>query len=208
MEDKELQQLFEAKRTVEANRRRQEKLARMIQAESEKMKVGSRRLWPVWVLSAAACLALLLITLPMLFHSETVAPVQVAQTEVPSPEYTGAPEYPETSGDSGISGTSRVSSAPALSPMVEPVQEPIPFVEQPTFEVEPEPAIQPTDEPAVQPVAPAPRVLRRTSSLIACTEGCTVPEGTTEKADRNIEINLFANNNYADATIYSFEIKK
>ena len=54
MENKELQELFAAKRTTEANRRRQEELRRMMVVESGKRKVeSSRRLWPVWAGAAA-----------------------------------------------------------------------------------------------------------------------------------------------------------
>lgn len=51
MEDKELQELFAAKRTSEANRRRQEALRRMMEASTVKK---SRRLWPVWFGAVAA----------------------------------------------------------------------------------------------------------------------------------------------------------
>ena len=75
-----LSELFDAKRTVEANRRRQEELRRMMAASAAPK---SRRLWPVWALSAAACLALILITLPMLFRSESTESVLVAEAKVP-----------------------------------------------------------------------------------------------------------------------------
>ena len=45
MEDKELQELFAAKRTAEANRRRQEELRRLLEASAAPK---TRRLWPVW----------------------------------------------------------------------------------------------------------------------------------------------------------------
>ena len=67
MEDKELQELFSAKRTVEANRRRQEELRRML-------KKHDRR--PLGI-------AAVLITLPALFRTESVTPLQVAETKVP-----------------------------------------------------------------------------------------------------------------------------
>ncbi len=83
MENKELKALFDAKRTVEANRRRQEELRRMMAASAAPK---SRRLWPVWALSAAASIALLLITLPLLFHSETAEPLLVAEAILPQKE--------------------------------------------------------------------------------------------------------------------------
>ena len=82
MKDKELQELFVAKRTVEANRRRQEELRRMMEAESGKRNVeSSRRLWPVWFGAAAAAVLLLLIALPTLFHRPESTPLMVAQID-------------------------------------------------------------------------------------------------------------------------------
>ena len=83
MEDKELQELFAAKRTVEANRHRQEELRKMLSATAAPK---SRRLWPVWVLSAAASVALLLITMPLLFRNEAADPLLVAEATMPKSE--------------------------------------------------------------------------------------------------------------------------
>lgn len=77
MENNELEQLFEAKRTTEANHRRQEELRRMLE------KRNRRPLWPVWTGAIAAGIAVVLITLPVLFRTESVTPLQVAKTEVP-----------------------------------------------------------------------------------------------------------------------------
>ena len=207
MEDKELQELFDAKRTTEANRRRQEELRRLIEAEAAPK---SRRLWPIWTGSIAAGLALLLLTLSALFNQEGPTPVQMAQVET-ALENNGAPGdsgTPGTPGDSGKTGTSGMSgktkATPAITTIVFPVQEATPLVEQPA----PEPAIQPAEESTVQPATPAPRVMRRTSTLIACTEGCTLPEGTNERKDRNIEVTFFAENANTNNIIYSFEINK
>lgn len=81
MEDKELKQLIDAKRTTEANRRRQEQLARMIEAEGAPK---SRRLWPIWAGGIAASIVLGLMTLPVLMRSEATEPTLIAQTEVPA----------------------------------------------------------------------------------------------------------------------------
>lgn len=84
MENNELEQLFEAKRTAEDNRRRQKELTQMIEGLAlQKAKTHVRPMWPVWTGAVAAGIALLLLTLPALFRTETVSPVQVAQTEVP-----------------------------------------------------------------------------------------------------------------------------
>lgn len=80
MNNKELEQLFEAKRTVETNRRRQEELAKALKAVAAPR---SRRLWPLWTTSAAAGIALLLMTLPSLFGNHDTETVTVAQTELP-----------------------------------------------------------------------------------------------------------------------------
>lgn len=163
MEDKELQEMFAAKRTVEANRRRQEEL-RQLMAASAAPK--SRRLWPVWALSAAASIALLLITLPILFRSETAEPLLVAEaTEIPTPK-----EAPDTNiatatsktRTSRISRTSRKAATTPNTPLLvakaeEPQPEPVPFVEQePVEQEEPEEIIN-----------EGPTIHRRTSTRLA-----------------------------------------
>lgn len=96
MENYELEQLFEAKRTTEANRRRQEELRRMLE------KRNRRPLWPVWTGAIAAGIAVVLITLPVLFRTESVTPLQVAETEVPvvvkEPLEEIAPVFPKATG--------------------------------------------------------------------------------------------------------------
>lgn len=67
---------------------------------------------------------------------------------------------------------------------------------------------QPKQEEEETPAAPVRRVMRRTSTLIACTEGCTLSEGTNERKDRNIEVTFFAENANTNNIIYSFEINK
>ena len=78
MKDKELQELFAANRTTEANRRRQEELRKLLEAQSAPR---SRRLWPVWTLSAAASIALLVIVLPLLFRNVDETPMLVAHAD-------------------------------------------------------------------------------------------------------------------------------
>ncbi len=85
MEDKELQELFAAKRTAKANRRRQEELRRLLEASAAPEATHkTRRLWPVWASAAAAALLLLLITLPALFRQPEAAPLLMARNETPS----------------------------------------------------------------------------------------------------------------------------
>ena len=200
MDDRELQELFAAKRTIEANRRRQEELRRMIEAQAAPK---SRSLWPVWAGAAAACIAVLLITLPALFGSESEKPAVVAEAEVPEVviQHKTTPEAP-TSPSTKQKATKKAETIVTMK-KIETIEE-IETMDntEPIESVEPIHSIE-----TIQPSAPSPRVMRRTSTLLACTEGCTIPEGTKEKADRNIEFNFFANN-YTDATIYSFEKKQ
>lgn len=166
MNDKELEQLFEAKRTAEANRRRQEELARMINATAKR----TRPLWPAWAGAVAAGIAVLLLTLPALFRTEATAPVLVAQTEVPEvtilPETTPE-EVPEPSTrQKAVRKAETVETIEEIEAL-EAIDntEPIESIES-THSIE---TIQPTE-----PVPTAPRVHRRSSTLLACTEGCTI----------------------------------
>ncbi|MCR5445277.1 MAG: hypothetical protein K6E96_06315 [Bacteroidales bacterium] len=209
MEDKELQELFAAKRTTEANRRRQEELRHLIEAQNAR---PSRPLWPVWTGAAAAAIALLLLTLPALFGHETETPSLVAEAEVPE-IVDRQPSQPSPAGQASPAKTTRRASTP--SPSTETIEEPVilhqeePVMDSPVEEspVEAEP-IEETFEETLETVAPAPRILRRQSTIIACTEGCSTPEGNDSKTSRNVQINFFNNDNYADATIYSIPIKK
>ena len=166
MEDKELQELFAAKRTTEANRRRQEELTRMINAKAKR----TRPLWPAWAGAVAAGIAVLLLTLPALFRTEATAPVQVAQTEVP--EVAILPETTPREVPAPSTRQKAVRKAEAVETIeeIEAIEaidntEPIESIES-THSIE---TIQPTE-----PVPTAPRVHRRSSTLLACTEGCTI----------------------------------
>lgn len=175
MEDKELQEMFAAKRTVEANRRRQEELRNMLSATAAPK---SRRLWPVWALSAAACLALLLITLPVLLRSETAAPLLVATaTELPTPAETDSTSITsKSSTTSTTSITSKTSTTkkarkaqatPTLLASVEPE-------EQHREETQEEPLLAQETLPTpstVQEAVPeeSPRIHRRTSTQMICS---------------------------------------
>lgn len=172
MEDKELQKMFAAKRTVEANRRRQEELRNMLSATATPK---SRRLWPVWLGSAAACITLLLIALPMLFRSESPTPLVVAEaSELPTPAETDSTSI--TSKSSTTSITSKTSTTkkarkaqatPTLLASVEPE-------EQPREETQEEPLLAQETLPTpstVQEAVPeeSPRIHRRTSTQMICS---------------------------------------
>lgn len=171
MEDKELQELFAAKRTVEANRRRQETLHQMISTPK------NRRLWPVWALSAAACLALLLITLPPLFRSETEEPLLVAEAGKNTIEAATIEVIDRVdSTKSTQSIHSPVSAKPAaLSSPTEIVAIEDPLAEPEVYE----PIVPVTVEPTVQEQKPAgPRIHRRTSSRMVCSN-CSIHNDTS-----------------------------
>lgn len=211
MEDKELQELFDAKRTVDANRRRQAALRQLIEARASESSTPApakvRKLWPVWTGAAAAAVALLLLTLPALFKSEEALPTLVAETEVPEVRVVEETGLSSTTSPSSLTSPARKvrEAAPQAQPEEEVLPKATPSLSEPIIEETPatEETILPTET-----VAPSPRVMRRQSTLIACTEGCKTPEGTDESSSRNVQINFFSNDNYADATIYSIPIKK
>lgn len=200
MEDKELQELFAAKRTAEANRRRQEELAAMIAGKAKR----TRPLWPVWAGAAAASIAILIFALPALFRTESSMPVEIARTEAPEivlPETTtteeATPIYAKpTAHKAKNTSTISLPQEDVEPQAIEEEQQPMPTVEQPKQEEEETPA------------APVRRVMRRTSTLIACTKGCPAPEGMQERSSNSIQIEFFAGQEYADATVYTFANKK
>lgn len=164
--------MFAAKRTVEANRRRQEELRNMLSATAAPK---SRRLWPVWALSAAACLALLLITLPVLLRSETAAPLLVATaTELPTPAETDSTSITSKSSTTSITSITsttkkarKAQATPTLLASVEPE-------EQPREETQEEPLLAQETLPTpstVQEAVPeeCPRIHRRTSTQMICS---------------------------------------
>ena len=211
MEDKELQELFDAKRTVEANRRRQAALRQLIEARASESSAPApakvRKLWPVWTGAAAAAVALLLLTLPALFKSEEALPTLVAETEVPEVRVVEETGLSSTTSPSSLTSPARKvrEAVPQAQPEEEVLPEATPSLPEPI--IEEAPATEETVLP-METVAPSPRVMRRQSTLIACTEGCKAPEGTAETSSRNVQVNLFPSENYADAAIYSIPIKK
>ena len=82
MEKNELQELFTAKRTVEANRRRQEQLTAMIGSHTPK----ARPAWPIWAASVAAGIAVLLMLTPTIFRHKTTEKQLIAQAQDILPE--------------------------------------------------------------------------------------------------------------------------
>ena len=174
MEDKELQELFAAKRTAEANRRRQEELRRLLEASAAPEATHkTRRLWPVWASAAAAALLLLLITLPGLFRQPEAAPLLMARNETPSPapqEEIIAPKEEKPTEKQGV--TKRKAIAKTVTKEAEYYAEE--NTPEPDTVIEPETTVAPIaqPEPIETPIASnteRPTVHRRTSTNMVCS---------------------------------------
>lgn len=168
MENKELQELFAAKRTTEANRRRQEELRRKLEATVAPAK--SRRLWPVWAGAAAASIALLIVTLPLLFTNSKPASMPIAQAEVPTvvvpaedserPAPAISKEPIRTIKPTRIRPIETVPAAEMVATAEEPIAQPEeePIAEAPVID------LAEYAEPTTTIDTPSPRIHRRTSS--------------------------------------------
>ena len=167
MENKELQELFAAKRTTEANRRRQAELRQQLEATAAPTAQGkTRRLWPVWAAGIAASIALVLLTVPGLFHAESEQPVLVAEAgkAIEAIDTIEAIETIETINPKPAKtyhSTATVLAAAeeeTLPDLETETEEPtIPTIEAPAIEL----ADNATPEP---PASNAPRIHRRTST--------------------------------------------
>lgn len=201
MEDKELQELFEAKRTTEANRHRQEELAAMIGRKARR----TMPLWPLWTTSAAAAIALLIVVMPSLFSNSKPAPIQIAQAELPeampstTKETAATPTVPAH--HKGIAKRQTEDTLPTTADTTEPIDADETIKPASTIDTTPLPA-----DP--EPFVPAPRIMRRTSTMLACTNGCPEPEGTQEPSKRNIHIEFFSSQQFAEATAYTITFNK
>ena len=183
MEDKELQELFAAKRTAEANRRRQEELRRLLKTSAApEAAPKTRRLWPVWASAAAAAILLLLITLPVLFRQPEAAPLLMARNETPSPapqEEIIAPKEEKPTEKQGV--TKRKAIAKTVTKEAEYYAEE--NTPEPDTVIEPETTVAPIaqPEPIETPIASndEPRIHRRTSSNMVCSN-CSITNVPTE----------------------------
>ncbi len=184
MENKELQELFAAKRTTEANRRRQEKLRRKLEASAAPAAPAkSRRLWPVWAGAAAASIALLIVTLPLLIINNQPASMPIAKAEVPTVVLPA--ENSETPAPAMVKEPVRtikptrirpIETAPAADmvatagePFAQPEEEPL--AEAPVID------LAEYAEPTTTIDTPSPRIHRRTSSRMV-----NIPEETRREA--------------------------
>lgn len=203
MEDKELQELFAAKRTAEANRKRQERLTAMIGAKDK----HSRPLWPVWAGAVAASVALLVVALPMAKDHGEGNPVQVASIEtanVPAQAPQNAQDADEASIPASVALKKTTSPIPAPTPIAQEDATPQ-ADERPTEPMVAELAVDPKEE---ETIAPMPRVMRRTSTMLACTDGCPEPADYKEPSKKHSHIEFFSSQQLAEATVYIITFNK
>lgn len=168
MENKELQELFAAKRTTEANRRRQEELRQQLEAATAPAK--SRRLWPVWAGSIAASIALVLLTMPGLFRRAGEQPVLMAEAGeaieiIDTIETIGTIETIPPKPAKTFHSTATALAAAEEAPLPEPETKETEAVEEPATATIEVPAIELADNATPEPPASnAPRIHRRTST--------------------------------------------
>lgn len=174
MENKELQELFAAKRTTEANRRRQAELRQQLEATAAPTAPArSRRLWPVWAAGIAASIALVLLTMPSLFRRAGEQPVLMAEAgeAIEAIDTIEAIETIETieainpKPAKTYHSTAAVLAAAEEVPLPEPETKETEAVEEPTTATFEAPAIELADNATHEPPASnAPRIHRRTST--------------------------------------------
>lgn len=209
MEDKELQELFAAKRTAEANRRRQEELRRLLEASAAPEATHkTRRLWPVWASAAAAALLLLLITLPALFRQPEAAPLLMARNETPSlasQEEIIAPKEEKPTEKQGV--TKRKAIAKTVTKEAEYYAEE--NTPEPDTVIEPETTVAPIaqPEPIETPLASndEPRIHRRTSSNMVCSNCSITNVPTPNTALQNFLVATFGAETLPPLTLKNIE---
>lgn len=214
MEDKELQELFDAKRTVEANRRRQEQLAALTGANAVSK---SRRLWPLWVASAAAGIALLLMTIPSLFNRHEPDPIIVAQA--PDIELTKEPENdiaetvthnyqivqttPNTLSNPNNQSIQNIQSN--QSDLITPTS-PAPDTE---LSNEPSESVEPAmnlEQPSVESAPTAPLIHRRSSTRLGSTNNTTIKRHERPELRQILADVLGNDDNNSQVTLKNFDI--
>lgn len=177
MENKELQELFAAKRTTEANRRRQEELRQQLEATAAPAAPAkSRRLWPVWAAGIAASIALVLLTMPSLFRRAGEQPVLVAEAgeaieiidtieTIETIETIGTIETINPKPAKTFHSTSTALAAAEEEALPEPETKGTEAGEEPAIATIEAPAIELADNATPEPPASnAPRIHRRTST--------------------------------------------
>ena len=170
-----MQELFEAKRTTEANRRRQEELSAMIGRKTAK----KRPLWPVWAGAAAAAVFAAVLLMPPFFSYDEEMPL-IAQAE------------PATFIDAESDATITLQ-LPTTTPINHKHNQTKVVPHEVTVEqllVESIEAIEeniPEEEPFVEEAAKTPQpetaapVRRRLTNNLACVKGCARPKSNTQE---------------------------
>ena len=171
MENEELQELFAAKRTTEANRRRQEELRQQLEAAAAPAAPAkSRRLWPVWAAGIAASIALVLLTMPSLFRRAGEQPVLVAEAGeaieiIDTIETIETIETINPKPAKTFHSTATVLAAAEEEALPEPETKETEAGEEPATPTIAPPAIELADNATPEPPASnAPRIHRRTST--------------------------------------------
>lgn len=208
MEDKELQELFDAKRTVEANQRRQEQLAAMIGA---KASPKNHRLWPLWVTSAAAGIALLLMTIPSLFsrqETDTMIVAQAPDIELAEEAEVDIPET-VTQNHGTVNNTRITPNIPSyqINPITPSTPDPtVPDTE--LSDVTPASVESPVhlDQPSVESAPTAPRIHRRSSTRLGSTNNTNTKRQERPELRQILADVLGSSDNDSQTTLKTFDI--
>lgn len=208
MEDKELQELFDAKRTVEANQRRQEQMAAMIGA---KASPKSHRLWPLWITSAAAGIALLLITIPSLFSRQETDTMIVAQA--PDIELAEESEIDiaetVTQNHGTVNNTRITPNTPSYQINPIPPSTPDPTVPDTELsDVTPASVESPVhlEQPSAEPAPTAPRIHRRSSTRLGSTNNTNTKRQERPELRQILADVLGSSDNDSQTTLKTFDI--
>ncbi len=208
MEDKELQELFDAKRTVEANQRRQEQLAAMIGA---KASPKSHRLWPLWVTSAAAGIALLLMTIPSLFsrqETDTMIVAQAPDIELAEESEIDIPKT-VTQNHGTVNNTRITPNTPSYQ--INPIapSTPDPKVSDTELSDVTPASVEPPvhlEQPYAEPAPTAPRVHRRSSTRLGNTNTQKIKQHERPELRQILADVLGSSDNDSQTTLKTFDI--
>ena len=208
MEDKELQELFDAKRTVEANQRRQEQMAAMIGA---KASPKNHRLWPLWITSAAAGIALLLITIPSLFsrqETDTMIVAQAPDIELAEESEIDIPET-VTQNHGTVNNTRITPNTPSYQINPIPPSTPDPTVPDTELsDVTPASVESPVhlEQPSAEPAPTAPRIHRRSSTRLGSTNNTNTKRQERPELRQILADVLGSSDNDSQTTLKTFDI--
>ena len=208
MEDKELQELFDAKRTVEANQRRQEQMAAMIGA---KASPKNHRLWPLWITSAAAGIALLLITIPSLFSRQETDTMIVAQAPDIELAEESEIDIAETVTQNHVTVNNSLITPNTPSYQINPIPPSTPDPTVPDTElsdVTPASVESPVhlEQPSAEPAPTAPRIHRRSSTRLGSTNNTNTKRQERPELRQILADVLGSSDNDSQTTLKTFDI--